>query len=180
MFAGFEVSKRDMEVPQLGSQEFRWREENAQIHFYKAIATDAEPAGATDWELAVSLDAEYETVKRSAAFSGAEGILELRSYRAPLTVRAFSASGFTLRATATYVRQKGEFAAQLGDPVVDKDDDAVIADLVVEYRLPGRLGAVAIGANNVFDEFVDLVEIDPLNPRVATRRLVFAKIRVEF
>jgi outer membrane receptor protein involved in Fe transport len=170
--AGLEVSRRDLEVAQL-LEDTEWDERSALAYVYKTFSSGG-------WEGAVSLDAEYEEIKRPAENTGPEGILSLKTTRVPLALRVFSARGMTIRAAATYIRQHGRFTLQPGEPVFPKDDEAVIADLALEYRLPGRNGVISVGINNAFDDFVDLVEIDPLNPRVATRQLAFARIRFEF
>jgi len=143
------------------------------VYLYKTF-----PAGA--WEGSVSLDAEFEEIQRPPLDTGPEGILDLETTRIPLALRLFSARGMTIRAAATYVRQKGRFTQQPGEPIIPKDDEAVIADFSFEYALPRRKGAILAGINNAFDEFVDLVEIDPLNPRVAIRQLAYVRVRFEF
>ena len=170
---GIEVSRRDLQVPELFQSDVNWDEKSALAYLYTSFA-------AGSWEGAISLDAEYEETKRPALDPGPEGILSLETTRVPLALRMFSARGITLRAAATYVRQHGDFSASPIDPIFSKDDDAVIADFSLEYLLPRRRGAILVGVNNAFDDFVDLVEVDPLNPRVATRQLAFARIRFDF
>jgi Tfp pilus assembly protein PilF len=170
--AGIEISRRDLTVAGF-LEDHDWKEESALAYAYK-------PFLAGSWEGAISLDVEYEAIERPAENTGPEGILDLETIRIPLALRMFSARGVALRARATYVRQQGEFTIQPGDPVFPKDDDAVIVDFALEYLLPRRKGTVSVGVNNAFDEFVDLLEIDPLNPRVATRQLAFARVRLDF
>jgi Tfp pilus assembly protein PilF len=170
--AGVEVSRRDLEVAQL-LEDSEWDERFALAYVYKTFSSGR-------WEGAISLDAEYEEIKRPAANTGPEGILSLETTRIPLALRVFSARGMSFRTSATFIRQHGKFTPQPGEPVFPKDDEALIADFAVEYRLPGRKGAVSVGINNAFDDFVDLVEVDPLNPRIATRQLAFARFRLDF
>jgi Tfp pilus assembly protein PilF len=173
MKLGIEVSRRDLQVPELFQSDVNWDEKSALAYWYRSF-----PAGS--WEGSISLDAEYEEIRRPALDTGPEGILALETTRIPLALRMFSARGITLRAAATYVRQNGKFTVFPGEPIFPKDDEAVIGEFSVEYLLPRRKGAILVGVNNAFDEFVDLLEIDPLNPRVATRQLAFARLRLEF
>ena len=170
--AGLEVSKRDLTVAGL-LEDSKWDEESALAYLYKSFSSGS-------WEGAVSLDAEYEKIERPAEKTGPEGILSLETVRVPLALRMFSERGVTLRAAATYIRQQGRFTLAPGEPVFPKSDEAVIADFALEYVLPRRKGVISVGINNAFDEFIDLVEIDALNPRVATRQLVFARLRFNF
>ena len=170
--AGIEISRRDLTVAGF-LEDHDWKEKSALAYAYKAFL-------AGSWEGAISLDVEYEKIERPVENTGPEGILDLETVRIPLALRTFSARGIALRARATYVRQQGEFTIQPGDPVFPKDDDAVIVDFSLEYLLPRRKGTISVGVNNAFDEFVDLLEIDPLNPRVATRQLAFARVRLNF
>jgi outer membrane receptor protein involved in Fe transport len=171
--AGIEISRRDLQVPELFQSDVNWDEKSALAYLYTSFS-------AGSWEGAVSFDAEYEETERPALDTGPEGILNLETTRVPLALRIFSARGITLRAAATYVRQHGTFSVGLGEAIVPKDDEAIIVDFSFEYILPPRKGTILFGVNNAFDDFIDLVEIDPLNPRVATRQLAFARIRLDF
>jgi Tfp pilus assembly protein PilF len=171
-FAGIELSKRELEVAQFEGT-FDWDEESALAYLYVAFSKGA-------WQGAVSLDAEFEKIDRPPEFTGAEGILDLETVRAPIGVRLFSNRGFAMGLALTYVSQKGRFAAFPGDPIVVKDDEGLLVDASLEYSLPRRAGTIIVGISNIFDEFVDLLEIDPLNPRVSTRQLAFLKFSAEF
>ncbi|NJN36894.1 MAG: hypothetical protein HC794_07355 [Nitrospiraceae bacterium] len=90
--------------------------------------------------------------------------------------RIHHGGGTTFRFGATYVDQDGRFSIDEGLPVVESDDDAWIIDLSVEHRLPGRRGFISVGARNLFDESINLLEVDPFNPRVATEQFVYARL----
>ena len=129
-------------------------------------------------QAAFSAESEYERIERPQILTGAEGIMDLETIRAPVAIHVFSNNGVSVRLASTYVQQKGTFSADVGFAVVPKNDSAWLTDLSVEYRMPKRAGSIAIGVKNLFDNFIDLLETDPLNPRVATRRFAFAKIRL--
>jgi Tfp pilus assembly protein PilF len=180
-FAGAEVASRHLDVPSLNlDQDFTWRETTAHVYLYRAYAPGLIRWLSGSWQAALSAEGEYERVERPQIFSGSEGIVELKTTRAPIGVRLFNSKGTTVRLSTTYVRQEGAFSVDVGLPVTEKNDQAWITDISLEYRLPTRLGVIAIGVRNAFDNFIDLVEIDPLNPRVATRQLVFGAVRLVF
>ena len=60
------------------------------------------------------------------------------------------------------------------------DGDAWIIDVVLQHRLPKRSAMLSIGVRNLTDEEIPLVDSDPLNPRVVTRRLVTGSVSVVF
>jgi tetratricopeptide (TPR) repeat protein len=180
-FGGAELTWRELEVPSfVFSRNFTWREKSAQAYFYKTYVPAVLRRNLPAWQSAFSTELEFEEVDRPQALTGAEGIMNLKMLRAPIGVQLFNSNGVTLRVATTYVAQDGKFSVDVGLPVTDKDDDAWITDLTLEYRLPERRGLVAIGAKNLFDNAVDLLEIDPVNPRVATEQFVFARISVTF
>ena len=104
----------------------------------------------------------------------------LETIRVPFGASLSGRGGFSLRLVTSYVRQEGDFAIDTSFPVVPKTDDGWITDVLLEYRLPRRLGSITLGARNVFDVEVDVIETDPLSPRVATRRLVSGSVSIEF
>ena len=180
-FAGAEVTSRHLDVPSLNlDRDITWREESARVYFYKAWAPDSAQWLFGGWRAALSADGEYEKVERPQILTGSEGIMDLKTIRAPLGVQFFTNMGATLRIATTYVEQEGVFSQDIDAPVVEKQDDAWITDLSVEYRLPRRLGVISVGVRNLFDDFIDLLEIDPLNPRVATRQFVFGSVNLVF
>jgi hypothetical protein len=42
------------------------------------------------------------------------------------------------------------------------------------------MGTIAVGVRNLFDQSINLVEVDPFNPRVATGRFVFGRVSLAF
>ena len=181
MFGGLEIARRNLEVPQLTQEtDFEWNETTAQAYWYKSFSLGANSGQFAGWQGAISLEGEYERLDRLEFDTGFEGILDLETIRAPVAMRLFTGRGLTVRMAVTYVEQDGDFLQFIGSPVVPKQDSGWITDISIEYQLPKRLGSIAVGVNNVFDEFVELLDVDPMNPRVATRQLAFAKIRLNF
>ena len=171
-FVGVEAAKRELDVPSLGlGRDFKWRESTGTAYLYQTFSFSR-------WRGAASGDVEYEKIERPQILTGAEGIVDLTTVRVPVSLAIFDASGLTARVTTAYIDQSGTFSLDVGFPKVDQDDNAWITDVVLDYRLPRRLGVISLGVKNVTNNVIDLVEIDPLNPRVAIKRFAFAKLRL--
>jgi outer membrane receptor protein involved in Fe transport len=181
MFAGAEITARKMDVPSVVlEQDFTWREKTARLYWYKAYRPIDSTSVLAGWQVAISVDYEYERIERPQVLTGAEGILKLTTERLPLALKLFNANGLTLGASTAYVRQRGDFSVDVGFPEFSKRDSAWVTDIYLDYRLPQRLGVVSIGAKNVFDKEINLVDTDPAFPLVPSRRLVYARARLLF
>jgi tetratricopeptide (TPR) repeat protein len=171
-FAGIELAKRKLDVPALNvGHDFNWRESTALAYLYKTFSIFG-------WRAAASVDAEHERVERPKTLTGSEGIKDLEAIRVPVGLSVFDDRGLSLRLTTSYVKQSGSFAEGFASPIFEVKSSAWVVDAALDYRLPSRLGMVSIGAKNLTDTSIELIEVDPLNPRVATKRFVFAKLRL--
>jgi Tfp pilus assembly protein PilF/outer membrane receptor protein involved in Fe transport len=180
-FGGMEFTARKIAVPTFETgRDASWREKTAHAYLYKTFSLAAVGGRSGDWDASFSADFEFESVDRPLLLTGAEGIVDLRTSRAPFALRLFSDRGATLRVETAYISQKGNFSIGEGSPVVEKDDDGWITDVSIEQRLPRRHGTISVGVRNVFDQRIELVEIDPINPRVATRQFVFGSFKIVF
>ena len=117
------------------------------------------------------MSAEYvlERFNRNSGSSGSENILNLRTHRLPLGIRYFNPRGWLAGGKASYVSQKGEFAALAFSP--SGESSFWVADLIVGYRLPKRYGRVAFEMKNVFDEQFLFQDTDPSSPLIKPGRL---------
>jgi tetratricopeptide (TPR) repeat protein len=180
-FAGFEWARRDLEVPIINrNRDYDWREATLRGYLYKALPRLGREGVFTNWQVAFTLESEHEKLERPQQSTGSEGIIRLVTSRAPAFVRLFHESGVSVKVGATYVKQSGIFSLDEGFDIVQKEDHAWIYDALVEYKLPRRKGTLMLGVRNLTDNFVDLVETDPLNPRVAIRRFGFLAFKVAF
>ncbi|MFN0317022.1 MAG: TonB-dependent receptor domain-containing protein [Burkholderiales bacterium] len=180
-YLGMEISSRRLRVPSiLLEQDFTWREKAAQAYLYKAYKPFPAHWPLGGWRLVATAQFEYEQLERPQILSGIEGIVDLKTTSTPLALRLINQNGISGRVGSTYVKQKGTFSVDVGFPFVPKEDDGWITDASLEYRLPRRLGLLSVGVRNLFDQKVDLLEIDPLNPRVATRRFVYGRVSISF
>jgi hypothetical protein len=178
-FAGLEIAKRELEVPSNDlNRDFTWRESTGFAYLYKTLSGTR--GSLNHWRAAGALEAEYEKIERPQIQPGSEGIVDLETIRVPIGVRLFHDSGLSFRVSTTYVEQSGTFSVDITLPTFEQDDSAWITDAALDYRLPGRLGIISAGVLNIGDEFIDLLETDPLNPRVATKRFGFVRLRITF
>jgi hypothetical protein len=95
-------------------------------------------------------------------------------------IRLFNNRGTIVRLATTFIQQDGTFSVDAPSADVSKKEEAWITDLSFEQFLPRRHGSMSIGVRNVFNEEIDLVEIDPLNPRVATKRFAYVAFKLVF
>jgi len=175
--AGFELARRQLDVPSLNlDKDFSWRESTGHGYVYRMFPA----VGQAGWSAVLTAEAELESIDRPQALPGSEGIVDLKTVMIPLGVRFFHGGGVTLRMQGSYVEQSGTFAAGAAAPRFDADDSAWIVDAAIDYELPKRRGVLSLGVLNIGDEFIDLVESDVFNPRVATRRLAFLRVRFTF
>jgi ferric-dicitrate binding protein FerR (iron transport regulator) len=180
-FGGGEFAWRKLSVPSfVFDRNFTWRERSGHAYLYKTLPSAFSRGPFGPWQASLSAELGYEDVERPHSLTGAEGIIELETLMAPFGIQLFSARGTSVRIATSYVDQQGVFSVDVGLPIVESDNEAWITDLSFEQRLPGRRGAIALGVRNLFDEAIDLVEIDPVNPRVATKRYVYAGFSLEF
>src|SRR6266545_1856467 len=175
-FAGFEVTGRKLRVPNFNVGEMEWKERAANAYYYKTFRLSP----ASDYQLAASAEYEYERIMRPDDLTGPEGIVDVSTQRLPLGLAFFAGRSLMLRAAVSYVRQSGTFSADPSTGRFDVSDSAWITDVSLEYRLPKRYGILAVGARNLFDNSINVFETDPVNPRIAKRRLVFGRISLVF
>jgi tetratricopeptide (TPR) repeat protein len=179
MFAGVELARRQMEVPSINlARDFIWREWTASAYAYKTFPRMIPSGSFSRWTSALGLDVNVERLERPQRMTGSEGIMDLETVRVPLGVRFFRENGFSIRMDATYIRQSGTFSLDEGFDIINRADSAWILDAALEYKFPGRSGAIMVGVRNLADQFVGLVETDPVNPRVPPRRFAFVQLRL--
>lgn len=182
-FVGVEVQARRSTVPFLSPrQDFEWKESSARAYLYSMSRSGANFNTLREgrWQWATTVEYEYENIDRLHDFTGAEGIIELTTHRVPFGIMFFDPTGMALRAKVTYVKQDGRFSADTLFPVFPKSDSAWVTDVSLDYRFRRRLGVLSIGAKNMFNKSLDLVETDLANPRVAVGRFVFGRLRLSF
>lgn len=178
LFVGGEVSRRHLTVPELTlSRDYRWSESTARAYLYAMSPRPIDLGVLGRWEATFTVEGEYEKLTRPHALTGVEGIRRLDSRRYPVALRLFGTRGLSFKVGATRITQEGEFSIQEGLETFRQSDRAWIYDASAEFDLPKRRGSISMGVRNWADRFIDIVETDPVNPRVATRRLWFVSFR---
>jgi tetratricopeptide (TPR) repeat protein len=174
MFAGIEISKRDLEVPRFGTAGvkasfFDWEERFGRAYLYWT------PNPRT----AVSVEYQNERFDRDISFN--QGIVKLRTKRLPLDFGFFHPSGLAIRLKATYIDQSGDFSIPPNSgPVFSGGDNFWIVDARIDYRLKKRRGLLSVGVKNLFDEEFNFQETDFDNPTIIPDRLAFAKFTLVY
>ena len=171
-YAGLEASKRATVVPwtcanpvcgALGDRNANWDE-----HLYRAYAFwSPHPS----W--ALRADYLLERFARDPAFTGGTA-RDLDSQRLQLGVRYFQPAGLSAALTSTYWRQKGEFGDN--NAFQSGNENFWTTDASVSYRLPKRMGFVAVGVSNLFDKQFRYLDTDGASPTIQPRRMIFAKV----
>lgn len=180
LFAGVELSGRNLDVPDLATvRDYRWKERTAHAYLYKLSEPGTANGPMAGWTWAGSLEYDVEKLERTADLTGPEGFLDVTTHRVPIGVRLFRGDT-ALRLSTTFVKQKGLFSAGAFSDSFPKHTSAWLVDASAEYHLPRRYGTVSIGVRNLFDKRIDVFQSDPFSPRDANARLVYAKFRVVF
>ncbi|PWB48987.1 MAG: hypothetical protein C3F12_00365 [Candidatus Methylomirabilota bacterium] len=177
LYAGAEVSKRNLEIPFFDAtsgvpraREVTWKEYLARGYLYWTPHA---------W-VAVSGEYQFERFARNREFGA--GIREVNTHRLPFGISLFHPSGFSARLKATYVNQEGDFHPQASPPdlFIRGADRFWIVDAAVRYRLPNRLGFITVEARNLFDERFRFQDTDPANPQIQPSRSVFVRLTLAF
>jgi tetratricopeptide (TPR) repeat protein/opacity protein-like surface antigen len=186
LFAGVELSKRDMNVPYINStiegnenNETKWKEELARLYLYWAPHP---------W-LALTAEYRYERFNRDPEFVGVEQIRTADTHRVPLGVNFYHPTGFIAQFKATWVDQEGDFVdwnkTWTTPPYVENlystwSDTFWVCDALIGYRLPKRYGLIAIEVKNIFDQGVRFQDTDPASPSIFPDRTIIGRITLNF
>ncbi len=183
LYFGLELVNREVDIPIV----FRGAPDEPEV-VEEFDATEYTASAYMHWTpslaLAVSLGYRFDERENESFARAIDGIDELRTNRAPLSVRYFHPSGLSAEATATYVDQEGWFFEFLPvDPfeqVIPGSDEFWVLDAAIRYRLPRRMGIVSLNADNILDEEFRFQDIDPANPDIIPERLVSLKLTIAF
>jgi len=142
IYAGMEVSRRDLEVPfGLGSPRFVIEDQREDLYRAYLYWTPHRY-----W--AVRAEYQFEKVELLDESNGRPTGVDTTSV--PLTLRYFSTLGFFAELGATYVHQDVDPAPT--ETFEHKSDDFVLVDAAIGYRLPNRWGIISLEARNLFDK----------------------------
>ncbi len=182
IFAGVELSQRDLETPQsvfgagsVDTQQLDWEESLARAYLFLTPC---------DW---VSLRAEYryERFDRDP-FEDAFGtqvffaFKRVETHSVPFGVQLFHPSGLGAALGATWMHQDGRFFLDSAQTLESGDRSLWVLDAALRYRLPRRYGFVSAGVNNFLDADATYQATDVRNPNLRPGRFAFASVTLAF
>jgi tetratricopeptide (TPR) repeat protein len=176
LYTGAEISRRDVDSPTLGggtgtvtvtvTPEVEWA---ANVYLY---------AAATEW---LSASTEYQFIRLDLNPNGnnASLLADSTTHKVAVEGRAFARWGGFGRIRGSFVDQQGNFQSPL-QVVVPGADRFFTVDTSLGYRLPNRIGVVAIDARNLFDEPFSFQDASPEEPTLVSSRQVSLRLTVTF
>ncbi len=173
LFAGAEVARRDLVTPPffnfvtMALETADWREWTGRAYLYWTPTTR------------VALGADYLEERFSRDLASQFEFDHVTTRRVPLSASCFLPFGFFGRTKATWFDQDGAFfplVFMTGEPPVQGGSSFWVVDASAGYRLPRRLGIVAVEARNLFNRMFRFQETDPAHPSVLPGRAVVVKV----
>jgi hypothetical protein len=171
-FAGFEYFERDLTIPQLLLEDgIEWKvlEHPGEESLARAYLFGAPHP----W---LTLGAEYQYEKFDLSPDLFLSFSTVKTHRVPFSARFFHPSGFSAFASATYLKQEGEFRPAYGTEYLPGDRSFWVVDAGLRYRLPRRYGFLVAGVNNLTDETSTYEATDPRNLGIRPGRVVYARV----
>jgi outer membrane receptor protein involved in Fe transport len=179
IYGGFELSKRDLEVPFIYShppdpsvvKKVDWEERLGRAYLYWTPH---------QW-LALSAEYQYEELERGKQFT-ANTAEFVRTHRLPFGINFSHPIGLSANMKVTYIHQKGRFQPQGSSPEVSipGESDFGVVDAALSYRLPKRYGILSVEAKNLLDKSFRYQDTDPISPTIQPRRFVLFKFTLSF
>jgi tetratricopeptide (TPR) repeat protein len=165
LYGGIEVSRRDLFVPIVGIIIDEWEEDLYRMY--------------VNWSLhkRIAVNIDYQLEEFEAGILHEAGLLHnTRTHYGSTVLNYFDNSGFFARLGINFVNQKVQ---NIGE------DQFVLGNAAIGYRLPGRYGIIKFGVNNLFDKefkyqglsFRTLREDAPL---FLPERTIFGQITLAF
>jgi outer membrane receptor protein involved in Fe transport len=180
LFAGLELSKRELEVLIAGAgvtNKDEWEENLYRGYIYWAPAQK--------WSLNLSFEYEVfrnlgtELIELIPGKLTVASALSTETLYLPIALSYYHPSGLFGRVKATYANQT------LTE--VNNGDDFMIADAALGFRLPKRLGIITLEARNLFDEQFNFEDTfarsstqDTVSLPFLPERSIFAKLSLAF
>lgn len=173
LYAGAEITRRDLDIPLSAGAETRERDEQFHTaHLYWL----------PDDQLAVSLEYTYESVENDRRSTDRPTEVTTQTLRGGLKVTA--PNGLIGSVAARYVDHEAEFPAV--STTDSGKDHFMIVDASLGWRLPGRRGLLEVGVNNLFDQdfrYEDPYFGDPSEPALQPfqpERFVYGRLTLSF
>lgn len=174
LYAGVEISDRNLGVPFFSDNLTYSRTESQQEKLYRAyLYLLPHPYFSAKGEF------QFEKFARDASTTGPYGI---ETASAPVNVSFYHPSGVFAKMTTTYVHQKVKSRTGENSGV----DDFVLLDAAVGYRLSNRRGILSLEGRNLLDEdfFYRNVNFQASEPvyyqRFTPHRTLFLRVTLNF
>jgi tetratricopeptide (TPR) repeat protein len=174
IFAGAEVSKRDLDIPVLDTtvvpaRTLKFDREEYLNRAY--LFWTPHP-----W---LALRAEY-LFERSENDPPLLGPKKLNTHRVPLGISFFHPTGLGASLAANYYSQNGKISAFPptfpAGPTESVHDSFWTIDAAINYRLPNRYGFLSFGATNLSDKKFKFFEVDRENVQIQPQRTIFFRV----
>jgi Tfp pilus assembly protein PilF len=191
LFGGVEFTKRDLTIPQtlidIENNVTTIRQRVGDERVARAYLF-----GAPHEQLTLGAEYEYENLDVRLEVPAPDelpsaigfGFSKVKTHRLPLSARYFHPSGFGAVASATFLKQDGDFllvdVLQGRDEFVPGNRSFWVVDAGLRYRLPNRYGFVTFGVNNLTDEKSTYQATDTKNLRIRPGRVVYARLVLSF
>jgi tetratricopeptide (TPR) repeat protein len=165
LFAGFELSSRNLKVPQSFTDfVYDWHEKAHRAYIHWAPSNS----------LALAAEYSYERFDRPPEFPGTEQIFRVETHRVPLSLNWRPFHNWSARVIPSYVHQSGEFLDAAQTPLRGKES-FWITELSISYQLPRRHGMVSLEVKNLFDENFRFQETNFVSPTMSRGRLILGR-----
>ena len=174
LFAGAEVSRRDIDAPTVAvptgavtfTPEVEWF---SNVYLY---------ATAADW-LAISSEYQFARLVLDPNGNNASLLANSTTHKLGVEARAFARWGGFARVRGWFVGQEGRFQ-DVRQEVVPGSDRFFTLDASLGYRLPKRLGVAALDIRNAFDEPFNFQDSRPEEPTLVPARQVSLRLTLTF
>jgi len=176
---GFELTKRDVDIPAVGTT-YRWQEDQGRAYLYWPIRGNLQSAGPARWSWALAAEFQHERLDRPVEFTGDEGFVFVDTTYIPVTLSAFPGDYLSIQLRTTYVTQRGQRQINEAFPSYDTSTSFWTTDVEVAYRFPGRRGRLAAGVADLFHGQHNFAEPDVAHPRFAGGQMAFARLTLWF
>ncbi|HHI92601.1 MAG TPA: TonB-dependent receptor [Gammaproteobacteria bacterium] len=125
-----------------------------------------------------NFSAEFQFDRFEAPTEFNTGILELNTFLAPVSLRYFNSNGLSANITVVHVNQDGKFFDSTIPPFGEKvndNDNFIMTNVSMGYRLPKRLGILTLEVNNLTDKKYKFQDIQASPAIFSPERYVIGK-----
>lgn len=175
LFAGGEVSRRDLVVPIQGEDYLIYEDQDEDLYrayvYWALLST-----------LAVSTELSFERFDREEEGDPNEPH-HVETLSVPLSLRYFGRSGFFVQISPVYAHQRVDRA--INSTLKDGEGDFILLNGTAGFRLPKRQGVISIEVRNLLDEVFDFQDdnfrkSEPTNPRFVPGQVVIGRVTLKF